>query len=189
MYVWKSQKHSLLVLLFLSIFCFIFIMKLGIKLHPRRQQVEESKSEALDLRTRTRKCNTTSFLTVGVGGRLGNQMGEYATLLSHSLRLKMIPFIPKHQKIMLSAIFRWGFCTIMPFINLLLEALFSHIPIQTWEELEEQGISLQNHSRELVHEWVLRNQATPSREATSCTRSYCGRCVNSFHVDISGSFI
>ena len=59
--------------------------------------------------TQTRQCNTTSFLTVGVGGRLGNQMGEYATLLSHSLRLKMIPFIPKHQKKMLSAIFRWGF--------------------------------------------------------------------------------
>ena len=56
--------------------------------------------------TQTRQCNTTSFLTVGVGGRLGNQMGEYATLLSHSLRLKMIPFIPKHQKKMLSAIFR-----------------------------------------------------------------------------------
>ena len=56
--------------------------------------------------TQTGKCSTTSFLTVGVAGRLGNQISEYATLLSHSKRLEMIPFIPKHQKQMLSAIFR-----------------------------------------------------------------------------------
>ena len=54
------------------------------------------------------KCNSTHFLTSGVPDRLGSQMSNYATLLIHSQRLEIIPFFPKRQKQILSAIFRFG---------------------------------------------------------------------------------
>ena len=54
------------------------------------------------------KCNLTHFLTSGVPDRLGAQMSDYATLLIHSQRLAIMPFFPKRQKQMLSAIFRLG---------------------------------------------------------------------------------
>ena len=54
------------------------------------------------------KCNLTHFLTSGVPDRLGAQMSNYATLLIHSQRLEIIPFFPKRQKQILSAIFRFG---------------------------------------------------------------------------------
>ena len=54
------------------------------------------------------KCNATHFLTSGVPDRLGAQMSNYATLLIHSQRLGIIPFFPKRQKQILSAIFRFG---------------------------------------------------------------------------------
>ena len=51
------------------------------------------------------KCNEARFITVEDIGQLGNQMNEYASLLSHSKRLGMTPFIAKHMQEKLSAIF------------------------------------------------------------------------------------
>ena len=52
------------------------------------------------------KCSKRRFITVQDIGRLGNQMTEYASLLSHSRRLGMTPFIGSHMQEKLSAIFR-----------------------------------------------------------------------------------
>ena len=51
------------------------------------------------------KCKKTRYITVQDIGQLGNQMNEYASLLSHSKRLGMTPFIARHMKEKLSAIF------------------------------------------------------------------------------------
>ena len=113
------------------------------------------------------KCNETHFLTTWVPDRLGAQMSEYATLLIHSQRLRMIPFFQMREKQMLSAIFRWGnetWCAIMP------EVLYipnSNISILTWEELEEQGISMQSGSRQVVHEWVTSKTSATSRASNN----------------------
>ena len=51
------------------------------------------------------KCNKSSFITVEDIGQLGNQMNEYASLLSYAKRLNMTPFISNNMQEKLSAIF------------------------------------------------------------------------------------
>ena len=45
------------------------------------------------------RCNIPgALMTVHDGGRLGNNMGEYATLYAHSKRLGIEPYITQHMK-------------------------------------------------------------------------------------------
>ena len=51
-------------------------------------------------------CSFEAYLTVNDGGRLGNQMGEYATLFAHAKRLGLRPFITDWMKSNLKKLFR-----------------------------------------------------------------------------------
>ena len=51
------------------------------------------------------KCRPEAFLIVDDGGRTGNDMGEYASLLAHAKRLGLKPLISRSKKMKLSAIF------------------------------------------------------------------------------------
>ena len=43
-------------------------------------------------------CSIEAYLTVNDGGRLGNQMSQYATLFAHAKRLGLKPFISDKMK-------------------------------------------------------------------------------------------